>query len=62
MLVFAPNDDSYLRFQYPDIHTPTTVSWGVTNRTAAIRILNSGDKCRVNTAFLEQTLKKCLQQ
>lgn len=47
MLFFAPNDDSYLRFQCPDIHTPTTVSWGVNNRTAAIRILNSGDKCRL---------------
>ncbi|WP_168464451.1 type I glutamate--ammonia ligase [Wolbachia endosymbiont of Ctenocephalides felis wCfeT] len=50
MLFFAPNDDSYLRFQYPDIHTPTTVSWGVNNRTAAIRIPNFGNdfkKCRL---------------
>ncbi|MDM8335613.1 type I glutamate--ammonia ligase [Wolbachia pipientis] len=47
MLLFVPNDDSYLRFQYPDIHTPTTVSWGVNNRTAAIRIPNSSDKCRL---------------
>ncbi|MDG7056409.1 MAG: glutamine synthetase [Wolbachia endosymbiont of Meromenopon meropis] len=46
MLFFAPNDDSYLRFQYPDIHTPTTVSWGINNRTAAIRILNT-NKCRL---------------
>ncbi|WCR58586.1 type I glutamate--ammonia ligase [Wolbachia endosymbiont of Ctenocephalides felis wCfeJ] len=47
MLFFAPNDDSYLRFQYPDIHTPTTVSWGVNNRTAAIRIINCNGKCRL---------------
>ncbi|WP_395462678.1 glutamine synthetase [Wolbachia endosymbiont of Cantharis cryptica] len=47
MLFFAPNDDSYLRFQYPDIHTPTTVSWGVNNRTAAIRIPNFGGNCRL---------------
>ncbi|WP_025264163.1 type I glutamate--ammonia ligase [Wolbachia endosymbiont of Onchocerca volvulus] len=47
MLFFAPNNDSYLRFQYPDIHTPTTVSWGVNNRTAAIRTLSSSSKCRL---------------
>ncbi|MGL9732922.1 MAG: glutamine synthetase [Wolbachia sp.] len=47
MLFFAPNDDSYLRFQYPDIHTPSTVSWGVNNRTTAIRILNFKDKYRL---------------
>ncbi|MDR2831493.1 MAG: glutamine synthetase [Rickettsiales bacterium] len=45
MLFFAPNNDSYLRFQYPDIHTPTTISWGVNNRTAAVRIPNFGGKC-----------------
>lgn len=37
MLYFAPNDDSYLRFQYPDIPTPATISWGVNNRTTSIR-------------------------
>lgn len=50
MLFFAPNDDSYLRFQYPDIHTPTTISWGVNNRTAAIRIPyfgNDSKRCRL---------------
>lgn len=47
MLFFAPNNDSHLRFQYPDIHTPTTVSWGMNNRTAAIRIPESDDKCRL---------------
>ncbi|NSM57038.1 glutamine synthetase [Wolbachia endosymbiont of Atemnus politus] len=47
MLFFAPNNDSYLRFKYPDIHTPTTISWGVNNRTAAIRIPDCGSKCRL---------------
>lgn len=50
MPYFAPNDDSYLRFQYPDINTPTTVSWGINNRTAAIRIPTfTGElkKCRL---------------
>ncbi|MGL9725851.1 MAG: glutamine synthetase [Wolbachia sp.] len=50
MLFFAPNDESYLRFQYPDIHTPTTISWGINNRTAAIRIPYFGkdsQKCRL---------------
>ncbi|WP_341808473.1 glutamine synthetase [Wolbachia endosymbiont (group E) of Neria commutata] len=47
MSFFAPSDDSYLRFKYSDIHTPTTVSWGVNNRTAAIRIPNFGEKCRL---------------
>ncbi len=50
MLFFAPNDDSYLRFQYPDIYTPTTISWGVNNRTAAIRIPYFGNdfkRCRL---------------
>jgi glutamine synthetase len=50
MLFFAPNDNSYLRFKYPNIHTPTTISWGVNNRTAAIRIpyfSNDFKKCRL---------------
>ena len=47
MSFFAPNDDSYLRFQYPDIHTPTTISWGINNRTTAIRIPNVRSKCRI---------------
>lgn len=50
MLFFAPNDESYLRFQHPDIHTPTTISWGVNNRTAAIRIPYFGNdfkRCRL---------------
>ncbi|MTJ81030.1 MAG: glutamine synthetase [Telmatospirillum sp.] len=37
MLVFAPNLNSYRRFQ-PESHTPKTASWGYENRTSAIRI------------------------
>ncbi|GHM58144.1 MAG: glutamine synthetase [Candidatus Mesenet longicola] len=45
MLCFAPNDSSYLRYKYPDINTPTTVSWGGNNRTTAIRLpYTAGDK------------------
>lgn len=50
MLYFAPNDNSYLRYKYPDINTPTTVSWGGNNRTTAIRLpYTAGDKqkCRL---------------
>ncbi|OEY86857.1 glutamine synthetase [Wolbachia pipientis] len=47
MSYFVPNNNSYLRFKYPDINTPTTVSWGVNNRTAAIRIPSDFTKCRL---------------
>nr|WP_255419669.1 glutamine synthetase [Wolbachia endosymbiont of Dipetalonema caudispina] len=47
MIFFAPSENSYLRFQYPDIHTPTTVSWGVNNRTTAIRVLTYNNQCRL---------------
>ncbi|WP_339046121.1 glutamine synthetase [Candidatus Mesenet endosymbiont of Agriotes lineatus] len=50
MLCFAPNDNSYLRYKYHDINTPTTVSWGGNNRTTAIRLpYTAGDKqkCRL---------------
>lgn len=50
MLCFAPNDSSYLRYKYPDINTPTTVSWGGNNRTTAIRLpytAGNKQKCRL---------------
>ncbi len=50
MLYFAPSDNSYLRYKYPDIHTPTTVSWGGNNRTTAIRLpytAGNRQKCRL---------------
>lgn len=39
MLIFAPNEESYLRFNAQS-NTPTTVSWGTNNRTTAIRLPN----------------------
>ena len=38
MVFFAPKEDSYLRYKYPDIHTPTTISWGGNNRSTALRL------------------------
>ena len=39
MTVFAPNEESYKRF-LPKSNVPTTVSWGINNRTTAIRLPN----------------------
>ena len=41
MIYFAPNPESYRRYLYPDIDTPTTVSWGGNNRTTAVRVPTS---------------------
>lgn len=41
MIYFAPFQQSYQRFIYPDYQTPTKICWGVNNRTAAIRIPTS---------------------
>jgi glutamine synthetase len=45
MVYFAPNPDSYRRYLFSDIDTPTTVSWGGNNRTVAVRIPTS---CPIN--------------
>jgi len=45
MLIFAPNLNSYRRFQ-PGCHAPVTASWGYENRTAALRIPTSSNKAR----------------
>jgi glutamine synthetase len=45
MLLFAPNLNSYRRFQ-PGCHAPITASWGYENRTAALRIPTSSNKAR----------------
>jgi len=45
MLIFAPNLNSYRRFQ-PGCHAPTTANWGYENRTAALRIPTSPNKAR----------------
>ncbi|MFV9839056.1 MAG: glutamine synthetase [Aaplasma endosymbiont of Hyalomma asiaticum] len=50
MICFAPKESSYSRYKCPDIHTPTTVSWGGNNRSTALRLLNttsSHEKCRI---------------
>ncbi|RRJ82661.1 glutamine synthetase family protein [Aestuariirhabdus litorea] len=42
MALFCPNVNSYRRFS-PDFYTPNTPSWGVDNRTTALRI-PAGDR------------------
>lgn len=41
MVVFAPHESSYARFQ-PGGTAPTTISWGANNRTVAIRLPDIG--------------------
>ncbi|MFL6143585.1 MAG: glutamine synthetase family protein [Labedaea sp.] len=43
---FAPNINSYKRF-IPGSFAPTTVAWGVDNRTCALRVVGHGDSLRV---------------
>jgi glutamine synthetase len=38
MAIFAPSENSYLRFHHAGDHTPTTISWGANNRTCSIRL------------------------
>lgn len=45
MLIFAPNLNSYRRFQ-PGSHAPVTPNWGYENRTAALRIPTGPNKAR----------------
>ncbi|ABD44737.1 glutamine synthetase, catalytic domain protein [Ehrlichia chaffeensis str. Heartland] len=50
MIFFAPNNNSYLRYIYADIDTPTTISWGGNNRSTSIRIPSTSTdptKCRI---------------
>ncbi|QLL66990.1 glutamine synthetase [Anaplasma phagocytophilum str. Norway variant1] len=50
MILFAPNESSYMRYTYNDIHTPTTISWGGNNRSTALRIPDttlSPQNCRI---------------
>ncbi|CAK8163466.1 glutamine synthetase [Candidatus Xenohaliotis californiensis] len=41
MIYFAPTQSSYMRYIHKCYHTPTTVSWGINNRTTAIRIVKT---------------------
>ncbi|GAA5150732.1 gamma-glutamylethanolamide synthetase GlnA4 [Pseudonocardia eucalypti] len=45
-LLFAPNINSYKRFA-PGSFAPTSVSWGVDNRTCALRLVGRGPSLRV---------------
>ncbi|MFC4859132.1 glutamine synthetase family protein [Actinophytocola glycyrrhizae] len=43
---FAPNINSYKRFA-PGSFAPTTVAWGIDNRTCALRVVGHGESLRV---------------
>jgi glutamine synthetase len=43
---FAPNVNSYKRFQ-PGSFAPTSVAWGIDNRTCALRVVGHGESLRV---------------
>jgi glutamine synthetase len=45
-LLFAPNINSYKRFQ-PGSFAPTALRWGVDNRTCALRMAGHGEGMRV---------------
>ena len=47
-LLFAPNINSYKRFA-PGSWAPTTLAWGVDNRTCGFRIVGSGAAMRVES-------------
>jgi glutamine synthetase len=38
MLAFAPNYNSFRRFR-PDAHAPVSASWGIDDRSAAVRVI-----------------------
>ena len=44
--LFAPNVNSYKRFQ-PGSFAPTTVAWGMDNRTCALRVVGHGPSLRM---------------
>ena len=44
MIYFAPYEESYRRFVIGEYHTPTFISWGPNNRTAALRVIDRGNR------------------
>jgi glutamine synthetase len=46
MLLLAPHANSYRRL-CPGTHAPTNITWGLDNRTAAIRVITAGQATRV---------------
>ncbi len=45
MAIFCPNANSYRRFQ-PDLYVPMAPTWGIDNRTVAIRIPTGPEKAK----------------
>jgi glutamine synthetase len=45
MAIFCPNANSYRRFQ-PDLYVPMAPTWGIDNRTVAIRIPAGPEKAK----------------
>ena len=45
-LLYAPNINSYKRF-VPDSFAPTTIAWGLDNRTCAVRLVGKGPSARL---------------
>ena len=49
ILLFAPNQNSYKRFQ-PDSFAGSTQTWGIDNRTVTYRVINTSEsRCRLET-------------
>lgn len=46
MLLLAPHANSYRRL-CPGTHAPTNITWGLDNRTAAIRVITAGKNTRI---------------
>ena len=46
MLLLAPHANSYRRL-CPGTHAPTNITWGLDNRTAALRVITAGQATRV---------------
>ncbi len=63
MLAFAPTPICYYRYQYPDENTPTTVSWGYNNRSAALRVIPGRIEHRVpcSDCDVEKTINEILK-
>ena len=45
-LLYAPNINSYKRFA-PGSFAPTTIAWGLDNRTCAVRLVGKGPSARL---------------
>ena len=58
--MYAPNINSYKRL-VEGAWAPTTLTWGIDNRTVALRVLNSSYKsCRLETRVIGSDVNPCL--